>query len=162
MQPGAGVCERIVFGNNPDSFRLTTLATSKPFSSSFPLTKGRSIPLRSGIRNTFGSPVMESRMSIFEPVAAREPAAGLDLGAREDLVAEVCDILTHHRSSRTGDSVNFRAVVDADALERLEADHKQHPIDADELTARIERFFLTGAGRQAGCPPCPSRSGICS
>ncbi len=86
-------------------------------------------------------------LDIDDRVAARDILTRLD--AREDLVAEVCDILTHHRSSRTGDSVNFRAVVDADALERLEAEHKQHPIDADELAARIERFFLTAAGRQA-------------
>ena len=85
-------------------------------------------------------------LDLGEPDAARDILTRL--GAREELVAEVCDILTHHRSSRTGDSVNFRAVVDADALERLEAGHKQHPIDADELAARIEGSFLTAAGRQ--------------
>jgi hypothetical protein len=86
-------------------------------------------------------------LDIDDRAAARDILTRL--GAREDLVAEVCDIITRHRSSRTDDSVNFRAVVDADALERLEAEHKQHPIDADELAARIERFFRTAAGRQA-------------
>jgi hypothetical protein len=40
-------------------------------------------------------------------------------------------------------------VHDADTLERLEAEHKDRPVDADELAARIERSFLTASGRQA-------------
>jgi hypothetical protein len=86
-------------------------------------------------------------LDLDEPAAARDILTRL--GAREDLVNEVGDIIAHHRMARTDDSVNFRAVCDADALERLEAEHKQHPIAADELTARIERSFLTAAGRQA-------------
>jgi len=86
-------------------------------------------------------------LDIEDPVAARDILTRL--GAREELVTEVCDIITHHRSSRAGDSVNFRAVHDADALELLEQEHKQHPIDADELAARIQRSFLTASGRQA-------------
>jgi hypothetical protein len=82
-----------------------------------------------------------------EPAGARAILA--KLGAREDLIAEVDDIIANHRSGRAGDSVNFRAVFDADALERLEAEHKQHPIAAGELAERIERSFLTAAGRQA-------------
>jgi hypothetical protein len=82
-----------------------------------------------------------------ETTAAREILTRL--GAREDLIAEVCDIITQHRSGRTGDSVNFRAVYDAGALETLESEHKQRPIDAGELAARIERSFLTASGRQA-------------
>jgi len=82
-----------------------------------------------------------------EPTAAREILTRL--GAREELIAEVCDIITRHRFKQTGDSVNFRAVCDAAALEALESEHKRHPIDAGELAARIERSFLTAAGRQA-------------
>lgn len=82
-----------------------------------------------------------------EPAAAREILTRL--AAREDLIAEVCDIITRHRFKQTGDSVNFRAVCDAAALEALEAEHKQHPIEAAELAARIEGSFLTASGRQA-------------
>jgi hypothetical protein len=86
-------------------------------------------------------------LDLDEPAAARDILTRL--GAREDLVAEVDDIIAHHRSLQTGDSVNFRAVHDADALETLEAEHKHHSIDAGELAARIESSFLTAAGRQA-------------
>jgi len=81
------------------------------------------------------------------PVLAREILA--KLGAREDLIAEVCDIIALHRSGRTGDSVNFRALHDANSLETLETAHKDRPIAADELAARIEHSFLTVSGRQA-------------
>ena len=86
-------------------------------------------------------------LDIDEPAAARDILTRL--GAREELVAEVCDIIAHHRSSRAGGTVNFRAVHDADGLERLEAEHKQHPIDAGELAERIDRSFLTASGREA-------------
>jgi hypothetical protein len=82
-----------------------------------------------------------------EPSAAREILTRL--GAREELIAEVCGIIALHRSSRTGDSINFRAVYDADALETLETEHKQGAVDAGAMAERIEGSFLTASGRQA-------------
>ena len=82
-----------------------------------------------------------------EPIGAREILTRL--GAREELIHEACNIITCHRSARTGDSVNFRAVYDADVLETLDEEHKNHPLDAGELAERIERSFLTASGRQA-------------
>jgi hypothetical protein len=82
-----------------------------------------------------------------EPTLAREILTRL--GAREELTREVCEIITLHRSGRTADSVNFRAVHDADALEALDSEHKNQPIEASELAARIERSFLTASGQQA-------------
>jgi len=90
-------------------------------------------------------PVAQSGSS--EATAAREILTRL--GAREELIAEVCDIVTQHRFKPAGDSVNFRVVCDAAALEALESEHKQRPIDAGELAARIEGSFLTASGRQA-------------
>ena len=80
------------------------------------------------------------------PAAAREILTRL--GAREDLIAEVCDIIAHPRHLRDEGSVNSRAVYDAEALEALEAEHKNRPIDAVELVERIERCFRTASGRQ--------------
>jgi hypothetical protein len=82
-----------------------------------------------------------------EPVVARAILAKLD--ARQDLIAEVCEIITLHRSGRTGESVNSWTVHDADVLETLEAAHKDRPIDADELAARIETSLLTASAREA-------------
>ena len=82
-----------------------------------------------------------------EPIGTREILTRL--GAREELIHEVCNIITYHRSGRTGDSVNFQAVYDADVLETLDEKHKIHPLDAGELAERIEGSFLTASGRQA-------------
>jgi hypothetical protein len=71
------------------------------------------------------------------------------LGAREELIAEVCDIIARHRRAQAGDSVNFKVVYDADALENWDEEHKNGALDAGQLAERIEHSFLTAAGRQA-------------
>jgi hypothetical protein len=90
---------------------------------------------------------------VAEPAPTGEPLRARDiltrLGAREELIQEVCRIITHHRSGRTGDSVDFQAVHDAAVLETLAEDHKTHALDAGVLAERIDRCFLTVPGRQA-------------
>jgi HD superfamily phosphodiesterase len=83
----------------------------------------------------------------FEPIGAREILTRL--GAREELIHEVCAIITRRRSGRSGDSINSQAVYDADVLERLDEEYKNHLFDAGELAERIERSLLTAAGREA-------------
>ena len=88
-----------------------------------------------------------------EDVEAQGPAAARDilakLGAREELIAEVCDIIARPGHLRSGESVNFQVVHDADALETLDEENKNGALDADQLAERIEDSFLTAAGRQA-------------
>jgi hypothetical protein len=79
--------------------------------------------------------------------AARDILAGL--GAREELIAEVCDIIARRGSRRSGESVNFQVVHDADALEDLDEQTKNGALDVGQLAERIEHSFLTAAGRQA-------------
>jgi hypothetical protein len=81
------------------------------------------------------------------PAMAREILA--KLGARDELIAEVCAIIAHHHHPRLAESVNFQVVCDADSLENLEEEHKSSPLEAGQLIERIERSFLTAAGRQA-------------
>jgi hypothetical protein len=82
-----------------------------------------------------------------EPIRAREILSRL--GAREELIHEVGDIISHLRSGRPGDSINFQAVYDAVVLEGLDEEHKAQPLAAGELAERIDRCFLTASGRQA-------------
>lgn len=88
-----------------------------------------------------------------EDVEAQGSAAARDilarLGAREELIAEVCDIIARRGSRRSGESVNFQVVHDADALEDLDEQTKNGALDAGQLAERIEHSFLTAAGRQA-------------
>ncbi|MEJ2283950.1 MAG: phosphohydrolase, partial [Desulfobacterales bacterium] len=80
------------------------------------------------------------------PPIAREIL--IKLGAKEELVDEVCDIIGHHHQPRPEESVNFKVVYDADLVENTDEMQKENPVDPDKLAARIENLFLTGTGRE--------------
>lgn len=69
------------------------------------------------------------------------------LGARDELINEVCDIIGHHHHPRSADTINFKVVYDSDLLENMEEKQKNESMDKDELGRFIEKSFLTAAGR---------------
>jgi len=69
------------------------------------------------------------------------------LGAKEALVDEVCDMIAHGHKPGEADSVNLKALYDADLLAELEEKQKEHLVDTDELVRIIETSFLTHSGR---------------
>jgi hypothetical protein len=70
------------------------------------------------------------------------------LGAKEELIEEVCDIIGHHHQPRSDDSLNFKVVYDADLVENTDEMQKENPIDPEKMAARIEKLFLTPGGRE--------------
>ena len=80
------------------------------------------------------------------PPVAREMLK--KLGARQELIEEVCDIIGHHHHPRAEEPANFMALYDADLLTNMEENQKEHPIGIDKLKGMIEKSFLTGAGRK--------------
>jgi len=70
------------------------------------------------------------------------------LGAKEELIEEVCDIVGHHHHPRPDETVNFKVLYDADLIVNLEEKHKETPLDADRLTNIISKSFLTESGRK--------------
>ena len=70
------------------------------------------------------------------------------LGAREELIEEVCDIVGHHHNPRSDDSLNFKVVYDSDLLENIDEKQKKAPRSKEEIENLIERSFLTDGGRQ--------------
>ena len=72
----------------------------------------------------------------------------IKLGAKEELIEEVCDIIGHHHQPREDDSLNFKVVYDADLVENSDEMQKENPIDPEKMAARIEKLFLTGGGRE--------------
>jgi hypothetical protein len=80
------------------------------------------------------------------PAVAREILARL--GAREEMIGEVEHIIAACAQSQPNDALNLRVVHDADLLETLDDENKTRQQKPDELAERIERFFLTAAGRQ--------------
>lgn len=79
------------------------------------------------------------------PSVAREIL--MKLGARHELIEEVCDIIGHHHHPRPEETVNFKALYDADMITNMEEDQKDKPVDMDKLKDSIMMAFLTDAGR---------------
>jgi HD superfamily phosphodiesterase len=72
----------------------------------------------------------------------------IKLGAREELIDEVCDIIGHHHHPRSDETLNFKVVYDADLLENMDEYQKENPSDPHQLTEKIEKLFLTSSGRE--------------
>ncbi len=70
------------------------------------------------------------------------------LGAREELVEEVCDIVGHHHHPREEETLNFRALYDADLITNLEEKQKERPSDTEKLSNIIDKSFLTNTGKR--------------
>jgi HD superfamily phosphohydrolase YqeK len=79
------------------------------------------------------------------PPIAREILSRL--GANSELIAEVCDIVGHHHHPRPEETVNFKAVYDADLIVNLEEGQKHAPVDPKGLNKTIEKGFMTESGR---------------
>ena len=71
----------------------------------------------------------------------------IKLGAKETLIEEVCDIVGHHHHPRSDETINFKAVYDADLIENIDEKQKENPADPAQLAERIEKLFLTSGGR---------------
>jgi len=69
------------------------------------------------------------------------------LGAQDELINEVCDIIGHHHHPRSKDTINFKVVYDSDLLENMEEKKKNESMDRDEAGRFIEKSFLTATGR---------------
>jgi HD superfamily phosphohydrolase YqeK len=68
------------------------------------------------------------------------------LGAKEELIEEVCDIVGHHHHPRPEETANFKAVYDADLIANIEDNHKGKLVAADRLEKSIRKSFLTESG----------------
>ncbi len=69
------------------------------------------------------------------------------LGARQELVEEVCDIIGHHHHPREKETTNFKALYDADLIANIEDEHKDEPISEEKLEKILAKSFLTDTGR---------------
>ena len=70
------------------------------------------------------------------------------LGAKEELIKEVCDIVGHHHHPRPEETDNFKALYDADLIANIEDNHKDKPINAEKLEKIIKKSFMTDSGKE--------------
>jgi len=69
-----------------------------------------------------------------------------DLGAKKELVDEVCDIIGHHHHPGGDESLNFKVLHDADMLTNMAECKDRKGIDTPEFLAKLDRLFLTESG----------------
>ena len=72
----------------------------------------------------------------------------IKLGAKEELIDEVCDIVGHHHHPRPDETKNFKVLYDADLIVNLEEKQQESPIDKQRLNEIFEKSFLTLPGRE--------------
>lgn len=79
------------------------------------------------------------------PPIAREILARL--GAKEALIEEVCDIISHHHHPRKEETVNFKCLYDADLLTNLQEAQETKEEGKMRSADELEKLFLTESGR---------------
>ena len=70
------------------------------------------------------------------------------LGAKQEIIDEVCDIIGHHHQPRDEETVNFKAVYDADLIVNLEEGYKNREIERERLSEIVEKKMLTATGKR--------------
>lgn len=70
------------------------------------------------------------------------------MGAKDELIEEICDIVGHHHHPRAEETMNFKALYDADLIVNLEEKHKDNPISQARLDSLVEKSFLTKTGKK--------------
>lgn len=70
------------------------------------------------------------------------------LGAKEELIDEVCDIVGHHHHPRPEETLNFKVVYDADWIVNLDETYKESMVDTEKRVRVIEKSFLTEGGKE--------------
>jgi HD superfamily phosphohydrolase YqeK/DNA-directed RNA polymerase subunit RPC12/RpoP len=80
------------------------------------------------------------------PPIAREILSRL--GARDELIEEVCDIVGHHHHPREQETNNFKILYDADLIVNLEEAQGEKRSDPAHLRKIIDNKFFTATGRK--------------
>jgi hypothetical protein len=99
--------------------------------------------------------IKEAYLKYKDPAPRSQEKEGLQVardilsrvGAREELIEEICDIVQHHHHPRSEETINFKSVYDADSIVNLEEKQKENPTDPEKLTIIIEKSFLTKSGQ---------------
>lgn len=71
-----------------------------------------------------------------------------NLGAEEELIDEVCDIIGHHHHPREEETINFKVLYDADRITNLEEDQNEATVGPEEMKKIIDSSLLTDSGKK--------------
>ncbi len=80
------------------------------------------------------------------PAIARELM--VKLGAKEELVNEVVEIVSHRSRPDEKADLSRKVLFDADTLTHMSACEDKNGVDEDEFKAKLNKIFLTAAGNE--------------
>lgn len=69
------------------------------------------------------------------------------LGAKAELIEEVCEIIARHHHPKDEETVNFKVLYDADRIVNLEERQSKDALTPEQLQQMLENSFLTNTGR---------------
>jgi len=70
------------------------------------------------------------------------------LGAKEELISEVCDIVAHHHHPKEDETLNFKCLYDADMITNMIGCDGKKELDAKQFGKKLDRILLTGSGKK--------------
>lgn len=80
------------------------------------------------------------------PPVAREILESL--GAQENLIEEVCDIVGHHHHAGENETLEFKCLYDADMITNMLDCQGKNQLSSEAFGAKLDRILLTESGRQ--------------
>jgi len=87
-----------------------------------------------------------------EDIAKENPKVAKELmeklGAKEDLINEVNDIVSHHGRPGKDDNLSRKVIHDADMLTHMVTCEGKKGVDSKEFSAKLDKLFLTQAGNK--------------
>ncbi len=93
-------------------------------------------------------PEGENGPSTLEEKVAAAQAVLEKLGAREDLISEVCEIIEAIHTNKKSDTINYKTVHDAILISELQGRLKKTPEEAEPLGAKLAPRLLTETGQE--------------
>ena len=82
------------------------------------------------------------------------------LGARQELIDDILEIVGSHGRPEKTDSLDKKVVHDADTLAHMAACEEKEGLDPDEFSAKIDTIFLTAAGNELAKQVLMERPGL--
>ena len=93
-------------------------------------------------------PEGENGPSTLEEKVAAAQAVLEKLGAREDLISEVCEIIKAIHTNKKRDTINYKTVHDAILIGELQGRLKKTPEEAEPLGAELAPRLITETGEE--------------
>ena len=93
-------------------------------------------------------PEGENGPSTLEEKVAAAQAVLEKLGAREDLISEVCEIIEAIHTNKKRDTINYKTVHDAILIGELQDRLKKTPEEAEPLGAELAPRLITETGQE--------------